>query len=534
VRHADTNGVLTSPDASAFSGEKESALLRAALDASFNAIVITDVKGCIEWVNPAFCDLTGYTATEAVASNSRDLLRSGRHDQAFYQNLWRTILSGQVWRGETINRRKDGSLYTEEQAITPVRDASGEIRHFVAVKQDITERKALEDRFRQAQKMEAIGQLAGGVAHDFNNLITAILGFTELITDGLTPEHPIRKDLQEIKNAGDRAVGLTRQLLAFSRHQVSDISVVELNHIVSKITPMLVRLVGERVTVRLHLTSDANLVAVDVGQIEQVIMNLAVNGRDAMPGGGSLVIETSIVDLDQEYARQHPLVSAGRYVLLTVTDTGVGIDQAIQDRMFDPFFTTKPEGKGTGLGLFTVLGIVKQAGGHIDVRSDLGAGTTFGIYVPLATGDATSAAAPAAPAPVAAGTETVLVAEDEQSIRIFTRAILERSGYQVIEAEDVLSAQAIGSGAARLDLLLTDMVMPGGTGVDLFRALSHGRPDLAVVYMSGYASGTLVESWAIGAEHAFIHKPFSSDVLLRAVRTALDQRSAALRELKAS
>jgi len=355
----------------------------AALEAAANPIVITDRSGAIEWVNPAFTRLTGYTLDEAVGHNPRDLVSSGVHDTAFFQDLWSTILAGRVWRGEVTNRRKDGTLYHEEQAITPVRNADGEITHFVAVKQDLTERRELEERFLQAQKMESVGRLAGGVSHDFNNLLTVINGTLDLVLSDLPPVHELRDDLEEVRRAGDRGSALTRQLLLFSRREVLQPVPVGLNALLRDMLRMLDRLLGSRVQVVTELCNPEPIVEVDPGRMEQALVNLAVNARDAMPDGGTLTFRTRVIELAADDPALEDTMPGGRYLRLAVEDTGTGIDPELLPKVFEPFFTTKPQGKGTGLGLPTVYGIVRQSGGSVRIESEPGVGTTAIVHLPL-------------------------------------------------------------------------------------------------------------------------------------------------------
>jgi len=497
----------------------------AALNAAANAIVITDDAGVIEWVNPAFSDLTGYTPAEAVGRNPRDLVKSDHHDPSFHKNLWDTILSGHVWRGETVNRRKDGSLYTEEQTITPVRNAQGEIRHFIAVKQDITERRALEAQFQQAQKMEAVGRLAGGVAHDFNNLLTVILGFCELLLDDRDPDDPRQADIEEIQKAGTRAAGLTRQLLAFSRKQIIEPTLLDLNVVVADMRSMLGRLIGEDVKVVLHLGPGLAPVKADRGQVEQVVMNLAVNARDAMPGGGTLTLETANVELDEHYAEMHVAVKPGLYVGLTMTDTGTGMTPQVQARLFEPFFTTKEPGKGTGLGMATVYGIVTGSGGSVGVYSEVGKGTAFKVYFPQADAAEGVVVAPPLVNRRRAEGQTVLVVEDADGVRELTRRLLERKGYKVLLAANADEALRLFEQHPSIDLLLTDVVLPGASGPELTRRLVEERRALRVIYMSGYTEEAIVRHGVLKPGVAFLHKPFTSETLGQKIREVLERWS---------
>ena len=368
--------------------------------------------------------MTGYSGEEVLGKNTR-ILKSGKQDSAFYASMWATLLAGQVWTGEMINRRKDGSLYTEKMSITPVYNEYGAMTHFVAMKEDITARKLLEDQFRQAQKMEAVGRLAAGVAHDFNNLLTIIIGYCDLMLDQLVAGDLRRPYATEIKGAGERAVGLTRQLLAFSRQQILAPQVLDLNTLIASLTKLLKRMIGEDINLAFNAGPSPATVKADPGHIEQVLMNLAVNSRDAMSRGGKLTIETSHVQVDEAFSSTHFSLPAGPYVVLAVSDTGCGMDKDIQAHMFEPFFTTKEEGKGTGLGLATVYGIVKQCGGHIWVYSEPGAGSTFKIYLPAVKGVPKAAEESTVPR---GGSETVLLVEDDASLRGLARMVLEGRG----------------------------------------------------------------------------------------------------------
>jgi PAS domain S-box-containing protein len=417
-------------------------------------------------------------------------------------------------------RRADGSTVSVDVSASPVR--IGEEMIVVLILRDITERRRLEGQLLQSQKMEAVGRLAGGVAHDFNNLLGVITGYSELLGKTLEPQHRGRDKLLEIQKAADRAAALTRQLLAFSRKQVLATKVLDLNHIVGELEKMLRRLIGEDVQLLSRTPAGLWPVRADSGQMEQVIVNLVVNARDAMPRGGTVVVETSNVTVDEAYARSHTEVSPGPYVLLTVSDTGEGMDEATQSRIFEPFFTTKEEGKGTGLGLATVFGIVKQSGGHIRVYSEPGVGSTFKVYLPLAEEEAAAEAAPAASVPLR-GTETILLVEDAEALRMMIREILEGAGYGVIECAD--PADALQKGApdvTRADLLLTDVIMPRASGPEVARSMREKHPGLKVLFMSGYTSHAMGHHGMLDEGAALLEKPFTTDGLLRSVRSALD------------
>ncbi len=634
--------------------EAQVSLQAAALAAAANAIVITDPDGLIEWINPAFTDLTGYTAAEAIGRNPRDLVRSELQDPAFYKQLWDTVLSGQVWHGELLNRRKDGSVYTEEQTITPVRDTLGAIRHFIGVKQDVssrvraqadvkqsteavrtaeertrfalkaagvgiwdmdyaterlqwsddmlvqfgvppgtfdgtlgafigrihpedrvavleqigkaqaggadftvehrvlwpdgavrwligrghvylderreparavgisldvTDRHMLEAQYQQAQKMEAVGRLAGGVAHDFNNLLTAILGYCELVLGDPSLEARYRADITEIQKAGTMAAALTRQLLAFTRKQIVEPRLFDLNVAVAEIRPLLERIIREDVKIVVELPAAPSTVNLDRGQVEQIVMNLAVNARDAMPDGGTLTITIDQVELDETDATAYFEVTPGSYAALTVTDTGTGMTPEARAHLFEPFFTTKKIGQGTGLGLATVHGIVKQIGGSVGLESEVGKGTSVTVYLPRAAGGVVTEPPLVARMPVRS--ETVLVVEDTEGLRTLVRRMLERLGYTVLAAANADEAVKVFEDDPSFDVLLTDVVMPGASGPELTRRLIAQRPGLKVLYMSGYTEEAIVHHGVIETGVAFLHKPFTARALDGKIREVL-------------
>ena len=389
---------------------------------------------------------------------------------------------------------------------------------------DITERKQLEEQFHQAQKMEAVGRLAGGVAHDFNNLLTAILGSADLVLDTLTAGAPERGEVEEIRKAALRAADLTHQLLAFSRQQVIAPTVLNPNAVVANMDKLLRRLLGEDVELRAVLAPDLATVKADPSQLEQVILNLAVNARDAMPNGGKLTIETQNVDLDQEYVRGHLSAQPGPFVMLAVSDTGVGMDAATQARIFEPFFTTKETGKGTGLGLATVYGIVKQSGGWIWVYSEPGDGTTFKIYFPRAAEPAAPAAPSPAPPVSVRGSETVLLVEDDEMIRTLVPKVLKANGYTVLVAANGREAERVaGQHDGPIHLLMTDVVMPGMSGREVAQRLAAARAGIRVLYLSGYTDDAIVHHGVLEPGVAFLQKPFTPAVLGRKVREVLDR-----------
>jgi two-component system cell cycle sensor histidine kinase/response regulator CckA len=624
--------------------------LTVAVEQSPAAVLITDVRGTIEYVNPRFTRMTGYSAAEALGQNPR-ILQSGLTPASVYEELWSTIRAGGEWRGEIQNRRKNGELFWNAISISPIRDASGTITNFVAVQEDVTERRGslealrrseegyrdvversplgiyrvapdgrfimvndslvrllgytsaaellvrnlerdvyedptdrstvlervrddtyrnveviwkrrdgspitvrvnghvlrgpdgevecyesfvedvterinLEHQFRQAQKMEAVGRLAGGIAHDFNNLLTAIMGYAEMLYDDLSADDPRRADAHEIRVAADRAATLTRQLLAFSRQQVLEPRVLDLNDVVAGMDKLLRRLIGEDIELRTLLSADLWKVRVDPGQVEQVVVNLAVNSRDAMLTGGRLTIETANLELDETYTAAHQVVEPGRYVMFAVSDTGAGMSEDVKAHMFEPFFTTKEKGKGTGLGLATVYGIVKQSGGYVWAYSEVGKGTTFKVYLPRVEGS------PAEPstvvtdgAGVPGGTETILLVEDEELVRKLAREVLTRQGYRVLEAgrgDDAL-AVLVRETPGSVHLLLSDLVLPGMGGQDLHERVMGVRPEIKVLFMSGYTDRALQAQQVFPPGTAFLQKPFTPVALSRKVREVLDR-----------
>ena len=500
-------------------------LQSAALNAAANAIVITDRDGTIEWANPAFTALTGYTLAEAVGKNPRELVKSGVHPPEFYEQIWQTLTAGAVWDGELTNRRKDGTLYVEEQTITPVRDSGGAITHYVGVKRDLTEQKRLREQLTQAQKMEVVGRLAGGIAHDFNNLLTVINGTADLALMDLPEGHPLREEFEHIQEAGNRAAQLTRQLLAFSRKQVLSPVALNLSTHVTNTARLLQRMIGEDITLVIDAGPELETVLADPGQIEQVILNLAVNARDAMPGGGSLTITTGNVMLDAAFVAAHPDATAGAHVVTTVTDTGTGMTPEVVARIFEPFFTTKGPGKGTGLGLATVYGIVEQSHGCVVVSSTPGKGSTFEVYLPVAAAGSTATAAEPTPVP-ARGTETILLAEDEDALRALATRMLRTSGYQVIATRSGEEAlERLKNHDGPLALLFTDVVMTGMNGVQLAREAQAARPGLRVLFSSGYSDAHLSKEVANDARY-FIAKPYTVMALAKKVREVLDGAAA--------
>ena len=672
--------------------QRQLLLQSTALETAANSIMVTDPKGTILWVNAAFTALTGYSAEEVLGKTPR-LLKSGKHDQAFYRELWTTILSGQTWRGEFINRRKDGGHYHAEQTITPVRSEAGTITHFIGIMSDISERihagyrlathhavtrvlaeantlpaaskqilqivgrnlqwdvgalwmadrttrrlrcveiwhppstefndfvnfsrqtsfapgqglpgrvyqsgqpvwiadvagesnltrepmltrlglnsaiafpirlgdrihgvleffsarirppdnellsmfgtvgsqigqfvegRKIEEQLRQSQKMEAFGQLAGGVAHDFNNILAVIMGYAHLLLESNQLDAEAKDYLKEVYVAGERAANLTRQLLTFSRNKEMEVRAINLNDLIANMTKMLGRLVREDVRLECHFATGLPMVQADEGMMEQVLMNLTVNARDAMPKGGRLIIGTEQGTIDAASAQASFEGRAGEFVLLTVEDTGCGMTPEIKARIFEPFFTTKEVGKGTGLGLATVFGIVKQHQGWIEVDSQIGVGTTFKIFLPAIPRAEASRAELEAGDLARGGDETILLVEDEESLRGLTRLVLQRQGYEVLEAASGVEALEVWEHHGdRIDLLLTDMIMPDGlTGRELAKQLQARKPELKVIYASGYSAELAGTTFRVREASTFLEKPYHPQKLTRLVRQRLDE-----------
>jgi two-component system cell cycle sensor histidine kinase/response regulator CckA len=491
---------------------------RKAFNANPEPITIATIaEGRYIDVNECFLRVTGYSREEVIGRTSRDLkFWEGTEDRSRFIDILRK--QGSVRDLEISFRTKSGEIRTALDSAEVIEVAGQECA--IAIFRDITEQKTLEKQMRQTQKMEAVGQLSGGIAHDFNNLLGVIIGYSEILEQRLPPGDPLLKECLQIKKAGQSAASLTRQLLAFSRQQVLEPRILDLNGIVLNVEKMLRRLIGEHIDLRTNLDPALGSVKADQSQIEQVIINLAVNARDAMTDGGKLMIETANVHLDEDYARLHPPQLPGAYVLLAVADTGMGMDAETQARIFEPFFTTKEIGKGTGLGLSTVYGVVRQSGGHIWVYSEPGQGTTFKIYLPLAGHTAREKQPLAAPAESLRGSETILLVEDEEALRGLTRSLLQDNGYTVLEAALPEAAAEIAlRHGGQVHLLLTDMVMPGMTGRELAAKLAPIRPEMKVVYMSGYTGFT--HAGLADSEIALLVKPFNRVTLLRKMREAL-------------
>ena len=495
--------------------EAANARLALAVEQATNVVVITDTQGRILYVNPAFEQTTGYTCAEALGQNPR-LLKSGRQSAEFYQKMWDTITAGKVWQGHFQNKHKDGSIYQEDATISPIRDATGKLINYVAVKRDVTRELELEAQLRQAQKMEAIGQLAGGVAHDFNNLLAVIgmqVGLLE-IDGGLSIEQSALA--REISVTVERGAALTRQLLLFSRRNVPDLHELDLNTIILNLNKLLWRSLGETILIQTHLAPEPMLIHADAGMMDQVLLNLAVNARDAMTAGGQLVITTVAVDFDESaVAPARP----GAFVCLSVADNGCGIPAEIMSRIFEPFFTTKDVGKGTGLGLATVFGIVEKHSGWIAVASEVGQGTTFKIYLPRLAGQTNKKSEPVRLTATTGGKATILLVEDEPLLRVSVGKALMQMGYQVFEAANGVKALEVwAANSEKINLLLTDLVMPDNlNGIDLSQRLLQEKPDLKVIYTSGYSAEVAGKNFTLQAGVNFLPKPFEAHQLAQII-----------------
>ncbi len=498
--------------------------LSCAVEHSADTILVTNSEGIIDYVNPAFEKVSGYSQQELSGKN-QSILKSELQAPLLYRELWETIRTGDVRRNIVVNRKKNGEVYYADESVSPIRNADGKITHFVCNGRDLTERLRIEAELLQSQKMDAIGQLAGGVAHDFNNLLTIITSYSELALDSVVPGSSTQIRLQEILSAAHRAADLTRQLLAFSRKQPQALRVAELNPVVNTIVKTLHRLIGEDIELIFIPGEGIGRIRLDPVQIEQILMNLGANSRDAMLQGGRCTIETSNVQLDEEYVEdKRAIIPVGRYALLTVTDTGGGITDEHLSHIFEPFYTTKPSGKGTGLGLATVYGIVKQNHGFIWVYSEPGVGTTFKIYLPCVQDRTSPIELPEICAEkIFSGTETVLLVEDEAPLRKAAAEFLSLRGYVVLEASNGLDALSVAKNyALTIHLAVTDVVMPHMSGGELAKELERLRPETKVLFVSGYPGQTVMDHKVVDLESNFLQKPFTLKQLARKVRTILD------------
>ena len=504
-------------------------LLSEAIHQTEDAVVVTDTEGVIQYVNPAFERTTGYGTEEAIGQKP-SVLKSGRHTDTFYKNLWETITSGECWSGHFVNKRADGALYEEDATISPVKNDSGEITHFVGVKRDVTLELEMETKLRQASKMQAIGRFAGGIAHDFNNVLTAILGYGGMLLSATPEDDPNRKKIEEIIKAGKRAEALTKQLLAFSKRQVIKKTKLDINQVLEDMKGLLLPIAGKEATLELQLGKKLPPAFADLTQVEQVILNLVINAKDALEGkeGGRVVVGTSQLHLDNVFSDGNFVAYPGQYVKIRVEDNGMGMDKNTLSRIFEPFFSTKGS-KGTGMGLSSVYGIVKQHKGYILVSSGIGEGTAFEVHLPAMASHVDtvgSGKVKKVGETFQQGEGRVLIVEDEDAVLSLAASILSFAGYELETVPSAEEAIKVFKGLnGEIDLLLTDVILDGMDGLELADRLRKWKPDLRVLFMSGYV-GKVVEK--IDLKHPdnyFIAKPFTMESLTLAVGEAIAPRA---------
>ncbi|GAB4443634.1 MAG: hypothetical protein Kow0031_25930 [Anaerolineae bacterium] len=501
---------------------EERYLLSTAVNQAADSITITDEQGIIRYVNPAFQRITGYPPEEVIGKRPLLMLEADR-DFELHHQIWSTLKAGRVWHGHLTSKKRDDSAYSVETTITPIKDENGKIINYVSTQRDVTRELQLETQYRQSQKMEAIGQLTAGIAHDFNNLLMSINGFAELMQLRLPSDSPFQDMASRIVSSGESAANLIRQLLIFSRKQIVEPVILDLNQTVADIQKMLRRIIGEDIELSTTLQPDLWPIKSDPTQLEQIIVNLAVNARDAMPNGGKLEIKTHNMVLTPEGMQEMADLEPGNYVRLTVSDTGAGIDQDTLPHIFEPFFTTKEKGKGTGLGLSTVYGIIKQAGGDIQVSSRRGHGTTFYIYFPHAAIDDARLPAGHPEAGLVQGTETILLVEDSAAVQELVTLTLQAQGYHVLRAgngEEALSV--FKSYPGEVHLLLTDVVMPHMNGKELAENIARINPATKIIFTSGYTNEAIAHYGVLESGVTFLQKPFSPSALVSKVRQILD------------
>ncbi|MCD6122062.1 MAG: PAS domain S-box protein [Spirochaetales bacterium] len=494
-----------------------------AVEQSPIGIVISNSERKIVYINPWFVKLSGYSKEE-IKGKSPAVFRSGEHPSEFYKNFDATVAEGNVWHGEMCNKRKDGELYWVDLTSIPIRDEHGEITGHIEYYFDITDKKKLEKQFLQAQKLETVGRLAGGVAHDFNNMLTVINGYSEVALAELKTSDTYYTYFKEIRDAGKRAEAIARQLLAFSRKQMLKPELLNINDVLNSLKKILLKLLGEDIKLVMELNDNVSLIEADEGQLEQVVMNLSVNARDAMPSGGTLTFETGNIYLDESYVKIHRGAKKGKYVVITITDTGVGMDKDTQSKIFEPFFTTKPVGQGTGLGLSTVYGIVKQSGGNIWVYSEVNKGTTFKIYFPAVNASEKQEDEKSADHTAnLKGNEKILVVEDDDLVRKIIVSALSNYKYNLFSADGGEEAAKVCSENRDIDLIICDVVMPGMDGRQVAAVLLAYCPNAKVLYMSGYTNNVIAHHHILDKDVDFIEKPFTPQMIGEKVREVLDR-----------
>jgi PAS domain S-box-containing protein len=489
--------------------------------------VLATLDGTVTYCNRAATELYGWPVRNLIG---RNIFQVALADVAVDQSaaILERVCQGDGWWGETRAWRRDGSIFPSAVTIAPFTDEEGHVDGLIGVAIDLTSRRALEQQFRHAQKMEAVGLIVGGVAHDFNNLLTAMRGYSELALSALEADDPVREDVEQIAAAADRAAELTGQLLSFSRRNAPDPALLDLNDVVGDLHRLMERVIGEDVDLLVSRDPELWPVRADRGQIDQVLLNLVINGRDALPDGGQLTVETANEDVAERQESYGLAIEPGEYAVLRVSDAGIGIDAETRERLFEPFYTTKETGKGTGLGLATVYGIVRQAGGLIEVASEPGQGTTFSILFPHARDTRRRRTQPSGVASLRGGNETVLLVEDDDQVRPIAQRVLSRLGYQVLTARGAdLAFRMAREHKGPIDLLLTDVVLPRESGVELSTRLASARPSMQILYMSGYADAAPARRQPLPRGARFLAKPFTPEMLARAVRDVLDAKDAA-------
>jgi two-component system, cell cycle sensor histidine kinase and response regulator CckA len=505
-------------------------LQSAALESAANAVVLADRDGNILWVNPAFTKLTGYTFEEVIGKNPR-ILSSGKHEPAFYEDLWKTVRSGNVWRGEIINRRKDGTLYTEEMTITPVLDGDNDISHYIAIKEDVTRQKMLQRHMIESQKMESVGTLASGIAHDFNNILGIVLGYLTLLERDRHDDEKYSKSVHAITKAIQRGANLVQQILTFARKTDTSMDLVRVNSIIEELSAMLAETFPRTISIEHRLGENLPILIMDQGQFHQTIMNLCINARDAIletnKVNGAIKIETAAVQ-GTSVRKIFPDAGFESYVSVSVSDDGCGMDEETIKRIYEPFYTYKKQGKGSGLGLSVVYGVVNAYQGFIDVKSEIGAGTVFTLYFPEQTAGNRPAGLHNIPTEddIPGGTETILFIEDEQLLAEAVRSIFEQKGYSVIMAADGMEAVSLYTKHMHaIDLVVSDIGLPKISGYDVYSRIREIRADVPFIFASGYFDPALKNKFAANGIYEYVKKPYQPEAMLRIVRRTLDSRS---------